>query len=161
MKIYWETIKPKDVNYVKGPIMKKLENIPKKNIYEVPEGYFDKLPGIIQARVTNENPKKEFVFYWRTSLKYALPVVLIAVAGFFWFSQQAKPTDVDSILASIETEELVAYINASDISTDELLDSFAFDSEEISNIEDEAYGALYEEELDALLDEFDNDLNNL
>lgn len=141
--------------------MKKLENIPKKNIYEVPDGYFDKLPGIIQARVVKQSPKQEFVFSWITSLKYALPVVLIGVAGLFWYNNAQQSNDIDSILASIETEELVAYINASDISTDELLDAFSFDAVDISNIEDEVYGSLYDEELDELTEEFDIDLNNL
>jgi hypothetical protein len=146
----------------KEPIMQKLKNIPKKNIYEVPEGYFDKLPGIIQARVMKESPKQEFIFSWFTALKYALPVLLIGVAGFFWYSQTTQPEDANSILASIETEDLVAYINSSEITTDELLDAFSLDTEEISNIENEVYGGgLSDDDLDALMDEFDIDLNNL
>jgi hypothetical protein len=142
--------------------MKKLENIPKKNIYQVPDGYFDKLPGIIQARVTSEHSKKEFVFSWISTLKYALPALLIGVAGLFWYNQTSnQPQDADSILATIETEALVAYINTSDISTDELLDAFSLDAEEVANIENEVYGTLYDEELEVLMDEFDIDLNNL
>ena len=35
--------------------MKKLEEIPKKEVFKVPEGYFENLPGIIQARVAQQN----------------------------------------------------------------------------------------------------------
>ncbi len=146
----------------KEKIMQKLENIPKKNIYQVPDGYFDDLPGIIQARVARENPKKEVIFSWVSTLKYALPALLIGVAGLFWYTQSTnQPMDADAILATIETEALVAYINESDMSTEELLDSFSLYPEEVANIEDEVYGALYDEELDVLMDEFDIDLNNL
>jgi hypothetical protein len=101
------------------------------------------------------------VFGLMPALKYALPVVLIGIAGLFWFNRSGGSMDADSILATVETDALVAYINASDISTDELLDSFSFDPEEISSIENEVYGNLYDEELDVLTDELDLDLDNL
>ena len=42
--------------------MKKLEDIPKKQNFEVPEGYFEKLPGIIQSRVTQQHKEKSWGF---------------------------------------------------------------------------------------------------
>lgn len=146
----------------KERFMKKLENIPKKNIYEVPEGYFDKLPGMIQARIEKENPRSHFLFTWGTTLKYALPVVIIFVIGLIWFNQSDdKKGDFNSILATIETEDLVAYIGESDITTDELLDAALLDMQDAADIEDEVYGDVYDEDLDALIEEFDIDLNNL
>ena len=142
--------------------MKKLENIPKKNIYQVPDGYFDKLPGMIQARVAEERVKPQVTFSWINTLKYAFPVLLIAGAGFFWYIQTTgQPTDPGAILATVDTDDLVAYINTSDLSTDELLDAFALYPEEVADIENEVYGNLYDEELDTIIDEFDIDLNNL
>ena len=65
--------------------MKKLEDIPKKNVFEVPDGYFDRLPGIIQARVSQEKPS--FVWYsWPVALRYALPVLLMMAVGIFWYT---------------------------------------------------------------------------
>lgn len=142
--------------------MQKLEKIPKKNIYEVPEGYFDKLPGMIQARIEKKSPRTHFLFTWGTTLKYALPVVFIFIVGLIWFNQSDdKKGDFNSILATIETEDLVAYIGESDISTDELLDAALLDMQDAAAIEDEVYGDVYDEDLDALIEEFDIDLNNL
>jgi hypothetical protein len=53
--------------------MKKLEDISKKNIFEVPDGYFEKLPGIIQARVAKPESTPWFV----PTLKFALPIVAV------------------------------------------------------------------------------------
>ena len=39
--------------------MKKLEDIPKKEIFDVPDGYFEKLPGKIQARISGSVPFTE------------------------------------------------------------------------------------------------------
>ena len=59
--------------------VKKLEDIPKKNIYEVPEGYFDKLPGIIQSRVAKEETiRKPFFVH---SLRYAIPAMVVAIVA--------------------------------------------------------------------------------
>jgi hypothetical protein len=62
--------------------MKNLENIPKKNIYEVPEGYFDKLPGIIQARIAAETPETKKSPFFLYSIRFALPALLIGAISY-------------------------------------------------------------------------------
>lgn len=143
-------------------IMKKLENIPKKNIYQVPDGYFDKLPGILQSRVAKDAKKPWVLPNLVASFKYALPVMIIGIAGLVWFNSQSSNQDAESLLATVDTEDLIAYIEASDISTDELLNEFSLDEQDVIEIENEVYGsALSDDELDALVEEFDIDLNNL
>ena len=60
--------------------MKKLDEIPKKSIFEAPEGYFDRLPGIIQARVSplavGAKQGPQWMPYFFFGLKYALLVLL-------------------------------------------------------------------------------------
>lgn len=121
--------------------MKNLENIPKKNIFDVPDGYFDKLPSKIQARIGAKNPKVETKPYFRYALQYALPVVLlVVVAAIFIF--KPKNNSVEDMLASVSTEQLVAYLDEVDmnaLSTEELIESFEFDAETIEAIEQEVY----------------------
>ena len=114
--------------------MKRLEDIPKKTLFEVPEGYFEKLPGIIQARVAAKEPARA----WGTlALRYAMPTVaLIAVAVFFW--QGPTPSSTEDLLASIDSEQLVAYLQESELNADDLLESIALDPDEINAIEEGA-----------------------
>lgn len=136
--------------------MKKLDEIPKKHPFEVPEGYFDKLPGIIQARVAGTSELKEAKPYFRYALQYAVPVIVLAIVALIYFIP--KNDDVDAMLATVSTEELVAYLENSEITTEELLEEMTLDSESVEAIESEVYF-----NFDALenFDELDLDLNNL
>jgi hypothetical protein len=119
--------------------MKKLEDIPKKEIFNVPDGYFDSLPSAIQARVAEKglpSPRSTF----QVALKYAIAAVVIVAGTVFWFNQSKAPLDVETMLAGIQTEDLVAYLNESDISTEELLDAANFNPEDLEDIESEVYG---------------------
>jgi hypothetical protein len=120
--------------------MKNLENIPKKNIFEVPDGYFDKLPSRIQARLDMEKPKAQQRPYFRYALQYALPVVLVVVAAIFIF--KPKSTSSEDILATVSTEQLIVYLDEVDLNaltTDELIETFEFDTETIEALEEEVY----------------------
>ena len=136
--------------------MKKLEDIPKKHPFEVPDGYFDRLPEIIQARVAEKTETRESKPYFRYALQYALPVFILAVAAIYFIP--AKPQDVDSLLASVSTEELVSYLEQTDISTEELLNNMELDNESVEAIESEVYF-----NFDGIenIDELNLDTNNL
>jgi hypothetical protein len=100
--------------------MKKLEDIPKRNIFEVPEGYFDRLPLQIQSRIEKEAPNKITLPSFSLSWQYAIPVLAIGFAAYILWPT-SKP-EQDSLLASVSTEHLVAYLNETDISTEDLLE---------------------------------------
>jgi hypothetical protein len=136
--------------------MKKLEDISKKNIFEVPEGYFEKLPGIIQARVAKPEP----VRIWVTSLKYALPVLAIMAFGIFWFTGSSEKS-FDEQLAGIQTEQLIAYINDADLQIDDLSESVEWNEFDLLELEDKVYSTfdMTGDELDLLLDEFNETEN--
>lgn len=119
-------------------IMKKLEDIPKKNIFEVPEGYFEKLPGIIQSRVAAPDQRSVPVFSF--GLRFAVPVLAaLAIAAIFWLSNGNAEVNAESILASVQTEDLVAYLTESDFTTDELLDAVELDADDVSQIEESVF----------------------
>jgi hypothetical protein len=135
--------------------MKKLEDIPKNHPFKVPDGYFDNLPGIIQSRVAEKSEVLEAKPYFRYALQYALPVVVLAIVAVVYL-YPTNPQDVDTMLASVSTEELVAYLEQSEITTEELLDEMDLDSESVEAIESEVYFNDIEN-----LDELDLDLDNL
>lgn len=101
--------------------MSKLEDIPKRDIFKVPDGYFETLPSIIQARVAKKESSWAPLF--QASLKYALPILAIAV-GIFWLMPATKATnDTEQLLASIHATDLIEYIQESEMNTEELLEN--------------------------------------
>ncbi len=117
--------------------MKKLEKIPKNNIFEVPDGYFDKLPLQILARIEAKSPQPAQQPWLSYSLRYALPMFVFALAVIFIF--KPKVDKAEKMLASVSTEELVAYLEVDSFSTDELLAQYAFDEASADAIEQEVY----------------------
>lgn len=138
----------------------KLEDLPKKEIFDVPEGYFEKLPGTIQARIA-ERKQSESRPVLRYAFQYALPLVTIITIGFLWFeNNSSNQSSTESLLAEIQTEDLITYLDNTDMSTDELLEHASLDATDAEEIEQEVYGLdLDDETLDILTDEID--LNSL
>lgn len=156
MKIYCREIKPFENWNVKETNMKKLEEISKKEIFNVPEDYFDKLPGIIQARVAT--PQNETNAAWRFTLRYALPAVVLLAIGIVWFNQSPKVMDAEQLLSTIQTDDLVAYLNDSDMTTEELLADAHLSDEDATEIEANVYGLnLENENLEDILTEMELD----
>jgi len=110
--------------------MKKLEEIPKIDIFKAPEGYFDKLPGIIQARVQKPEPAP----LWRPAFRLALPA-LVLLAGLYWFWPGAGQSP-EELLATIDDNHLAAYLEENDLNTDELLDGISINNAEADAIQE-------------------------
>ena len=127
-------------------MMKKLDEIPKKNIFKVPEGYFEKLPTVIQSRVAGE-AHATAGWSWGLTLKLALPVVVFALAGIFWLRSgpERPPVDVTAELAAIAPEDLQRYIDqteslyGSELTTDELLENPDWTNEDVKQLADSVY----------------------
>ena len=138
--------------------MKKLDDIPKKQVFDVPEGYFDNLPAKIQARLVSPARERHFVYRYR--LQYAIPVLVVLAAAIFWLTPDSTTPDVERMLSSVSSDQLVAFLTESDITTEDLLNSVDFSEEEIARIEAEAYSlGLEEDDLSPYLD--DIELDNL
>ncbi|MEJ0057885.1 MAG: hypothetical protein WDN75_20910 [Bacteroidota bacterium] len=114
--------------------MKKLEDIPKKDFFSAPEGYFDRLPEVVQSRVAESKREPAWVPYFRNSLKYALPVIVIGVASFFYFNKTEAPS-TEEVLASIDSGQLIAYLEDNDeVSSEDLLENVPLDNDEAAAI---------------------------
>ena len=136
--------------------MKKLEDIPKKQIFEVPEGYFEKLPGIIQSRVSQHHEKKAWWLVYSYGLRYALPAVIILVAVIFWFKRPGTEASAENMLASIQTEDLITYLNDGDLTTDELLEDVELSAEDVSSIEESVYSSQFDDsDIEEILNEIE------
>ncbi len=133
----------------------KLEDIPKKPIFDIPEGYFERLPNRIQSRIA-EGGRSEFSFVYRYRLQYVIPAAFFIAVLSIWLLRPQAPTDAESILATVDTEQLVAYLNESEISTEDVLEEFEFSPDDVEDIEAEVYQLQLEDEfLDELLEDVD------
>lgn len=113
--------------------MKKLDEIPKKNIFEVPDGYFDQLALKIQAKTETITPAKRTISGWSFALRYALPLVLLVIGGIIVLKPKAVQ-DTEQLLASIPTEHLIDYLHESEIAEMELLEAINFDEKDVDSL---------------------------
>lgn len=103
----------------------KLEDIPKEQIFQVPERYFDELPMIIQTRIAKKETTKWWQVYltpassWKVALATAVIALIVVFSGVF--KSSTIGVSVDSMLAEVSLEDLIEYVEYSDISTDEIL----------------------------------------
>lgn len=140
--------------------MKKLEDIPKKEIFKVPDDYFENLPERIRKRIDADRTSSETNFVYRYKLQYVMPVILLVAAGVSWFTTNKQPRDIETILASIDTRDLVAYIDETDLNAYDLLDNVALTDSIVLDVESEVYQLRFDDEtLDGLIENFD--LENL
>jgi len=141
--------------------MKKLDDIPKKNVFDVPDGYFEKLPGVIQSRVA----KPERLASWNPWLitRVAVPVLLLVGAGIFWFSQPQRITgyaDIEYELGQIDQEQLSLFLDDNELQAEELMETVTWSEDDLRALEDQVYEGFTTtaEDLDALLEDFDDGL---
>ena len=143
----------------------KLEDIKKKNIYSVPDKYFDQLPARIQSRVNEKKPVLGLSLNWSLAFKVAAPALtLVLILFYFGISTTDNSTlSSDEMLAQVSTDDLIAYLETTDITIDEIIEEL-----DLSNIELDFYEEgpimqnmdMNDEEIEALLDEYgiDGDL---
>jgi hypothetical protein len=137
----------------------KLEDINKKNIYSVPDKYFDQLPNRIQSRVNEEKPVSWLSLNWSLSYKLALPVAAVLLMVFYFgnFNNQSK-VDAGALLAEVSTEDIIAYLDYTDITTDEIVEVIDINEIELELYKDspmiEEFDEIGEEEMNFLYEEY-------
>jgi hypothetical protein len=137
----------------------KLDDIKKKNIYTVPDKYFDQLPTRIQSRVNEKKPVFGVYLNWRLALKISIPTIAVVMILFYFgiVTMNNATLSSDELLAQVSTDDLIAYLETTDITADEIIEELDF-----SIIELEFYDKgpimqdieMSDEEIDALLDEY-------
>lgn len=89
-----------------------LSELPKHNVYQVPEDYFDRLPTRIMER-TATAPKTVWapVQLWQSLRVAVAPLVLLLLfVGVFYFSMQSKPEQQALNMAKVSDTEIVDYL---------------------------------------------------
>jgi len=133
--------------------MRKFEDIPKKQFFQAPEGYFDELPTKIQKRIA-DGDRSSSRFALSFSLKYALPVLALVIAGVLYFRPEPS---LETQLEDIDSEQIALYLqNAEHTDLDELPDPEGLTTTELNLLEDEVYSNL-EYSSEELIDELDID----
>ena len=128
---------------VEAPI---LSSVPKYNPFDVPVGYFDELPTIVQQRCTSTSSKNNVLEWLRLLIKpnFAIPVLIvvaIAFAGIKYIHNTnvekistplAEEISIDDALQNIDESTIVEALTAENIS----LDATTISSSEVSTKEE-------------------------
>lgn len=88
-----------------------LAGLSKREPFTVPEGFFERFPHAVQARVTSRTPA---MAVWLRRAAIALPLVALLVASVFWLTRMEPeaPELADTFPAAATEEEL--YLLAGD-----------------------------------------------
>lgn len=131
----------------------KLEEIPKKNIFETPEGYFEKLPMEIQSRIQEKKVvwQRPVVRY---SLRYAIPAILLLMVVYLGVRPD-RIQDPEEIIAQVSSEDLLAYIENADYLTFDALDPLLDADLDLLEIEIEIPDLADEDDLEDYIDELE------
>jgi hypothetical protein len=117
--------------------MKKLDDISRETPFKVPDGYFDRLPGIIQARVAKPEPR----FWFAPGLKFAMPALALVVALTIWFTNR-DGNSIEEQLNEIQTEQLMAYLEESELSDDLLNEEVTLSEEDLYELEENVFSSM-------------------
>lgn len=129
--------------------------------FQVPNNYFNALPLSVQDKVENTTTKWVFHFNWSPQVKLALiPAMMLAfVFGYIFFFNSNEQIKTDELIAQVSSEDLIAYLESSDLSTEDILDNIDLNSISNEFELDDTY-QLEDLELDnESLDEFIDDID--
>ena len=134
---------------------KRLEEIEKKQVFTVPNNYFENLPSQIQQKIQSKTQRKPlFVFSW---LKYGISLATICLVlwmGYLYYQPSDTTTTqsgAENILADVSNDEIITYLQQSDVSQFELVERVSQANLELTN------GLLNESEMsnEMILEEVD------
>ena len=92
----------------------RLSDIPKRNVHQVPEDYFDRLPARIMERTASREHITATAWYatlWRP-VRYAMAplILLLLFVGTYYFNMQQESMAPVTV-ASLSDEAIVNYLN--------------------------------------------------
>jgi len=119
--------------------MSRLNDIPKKNLFKVPESYFDTLPQRLQLRIASSSTGRTVTPAYRYAMRYAMAVGAVILLAIIFYFRPSSP-DTQTVLATMDTASLVDYLEESDVDTDDLLENIELVADEVEAIEIEIHG---------------------
>lgn len=128
--------------------MKKLEEIPKKEIFKAPEGFFENLPHQIRQRIDSE-PDPNWLYRHKGVVVAFASFILLAVSLITFYSVRNTENGIQNQLSSISQEELVEYLENSNLSVVDIAE----------NVNDEElFEGIIEDNLQFDADEFEEEI---
>jgi len=117
----------------------KLDELKKESPFKVPERYFVELPSEIQVKVTaDQKPQPSWVvqptFRWAAM---AASVLVLAVYFSVFYTNTDDLNEAESLIAQVEMEDLIAYIETSEITTDDLISGVNLEGVYFDDLESE------------------------
>lgn len=139
--------------------MKKLEDLPKKVDFKVPDRYFDELPLRIQNRIAAGKTHR-LQFTPRFAVRYALPLLALLTIGIIWYDRSNDPTLITE-LEKIDEVQLSFFIEDPDLTSEELTENVTWSTADLDALEEQIYDVLDAsgEDLEVIIDELE--LENL
>ncbi|GGG00633.1 hypothetical protein [Pontibacter amylolyticus] len=92
----------------------KLSDLPKRNIHEVPDKYFDRLPAQIMERTAGAGyrPAPWYAAAWKPLRLALAPLMLVLVLGVLYFANLDNKADQQKVnLAGIQDEDILNYLS--------------------------------------------------
>jgi len=135
-----------------------LDELEKSKEFQIPEGYFDQLQKDVFSEIDKESAARPAAktLHFRAFYRVAASIALLAASIFtFWYSSNQRveaQSDYSEILSEVSDDEIIAYLEYSDVSYSEIA-SFMSDESRFEIKEDSAeYFEFEEQEADALLE---------
>jgi hypothetical protein len=101
----------------------RVDDLEKKNVFSVPDRYFDHLPSEIQARVSSRNRAGSFSFAWLLRAGAFASIALLVMC--LWYFNGQSDSTPEAQLAQVSTEEIATYLQDSEVTQRELIDILA------------------------------------
>jgi len=136
--------------------IEKLNDIEKTQHFKVPDGYFDELQNDVLNKIDAEANPKEKIIPFRAFYAVAASIALVAVSIFtlWYFSTASRGVDssYNEILSEVSDDDIIAYLEYSDVSYSEI-GYYVYDDSEMQEKEDPTeFFEFEEEEADALIE---------
>ena len=135
--------------------MGRLDDIPKKNMFSVPESYFDTLPERLQLRIASASTGRTVTPGYPYAVRYTMAFAAVILLAIMLYFRPSSP-DTQTVLATIDTASLIDFLEESDVDTDDLLDNIELAADEVEAIENEIHDAAA---TDFYLDDVEDETN--
>ena len=113
--------------------LKNDDRLSRRNIYTVPEGYFDKLEASIQAR-TAKKESPVLIFLKTPAFRLATAAACLVAAFMLW--PTTEQVSAEELLSEVSDDQLLRYIEENSLpESDDILSYGDYSIEETSTIE--------------------------
>ena len=111
------------------------DKLPRRNIFIVPDNYFDSLESEIRNKISKPE-KSPYTFFFSTRFRLAMVASVVVFAIMFFLLPNETPTDPEALLAGVSDEELSRYLEENALpESDDIYYYTEYNEDEILTIE--------------------------